>query len=199
VLRNISLSVLLVLVLAAPVRAADFEGRFAVRDVGSLTCGQVTRGIVESSDQELQRFVAQLTSWLGGYLTRANRQTDGVFDIVPIAADRDVLTVAVNRCAAFPEGTNFEAAVASVVAILQPLAVDEASPVESLTGSIALRRSVLLEVNRRLVALGFFEEEGDEPFGSAARVAIRAFREASGMPLSGELDVDTLLLILGRE
>jgi len=184
------------LALASPGLAADADGRFALRSLATLSCGQVVGAIEQSEGEELQTLVSQLSIWLGGYLTHANRVTPEVFDIVPFAAERDVLAVVVNRCEQLPADTNFEAATASVVAILSEFAIPRESPLRSVQGIIPLRESMIVRVQERLIAMGHLAGTPDGVVGPATLNAIRAFQQSRGAADLVGLDIDALLALL---
>ncbi len=187
------------LVVSVPAMAADADGRFALRSLATLSCGQVVDAIERSEGEDLQTLVSQLSIWLGGYLTHANRVTPDVFDIVPFGAERDVLAVIVNRCEQLPPETNFEAAAASVVSVLSSLAVPQESPLRNLEGILPLRESTIVRVQERLIALGHLEGAADGVVGPMTRAAIVAFQEARGAQNTGFLDIDGFLALMAGE
>jgi hypothetical protein len=184
---------------ATPALGADPNGRFALRSLATLSCGQVISAIEQSKDEGLQAFVTELSLWLGGYLTHANRVTLGVFDIVPFGAERDVLAVIVNRCEGLPPDTNFEAVTAEVVSVLSAHAVTRESPLKSGEGTIPLREAVIISVQERLIALGHLKGVPDGEFGPKTLAALHSFQRSTEMSKSSALDIDTLLALLGSE
>lgn len=185
--------------LATPALSADTNGRFALRSVATLSCGQVISAIAQSKDEVLQRYVTELSLWLGGYLTHANRVTQDVYDISPFAAERDVLAVIVNRCEGLPLETNFEAVTSEVISVLTALAVRSESPLNLVEGSIPLREAIVMKVQERLVVLGHLEGEPDGAFGQKTLAAVQAFQASIGAANNATLDIDTLLTLLLSE
>lgn len=182
--------------LVSPGLAADADGRFALRSLATLSCGDVVGAIEQSEGEELQTLVSQLSIWLGGYLTHVNRVTPDVFDIVPFAVERDVLAVVVNRCQQLPVETNFEAATAEVVTILSVLAVPRESPVRVFDGAIPLRESVIVLAQERLIAHGHLDGRADGIIGPQMRRALQSFQSDREMQHFGELDIDTFLALM---
>lgn len=184
---------------SAPAFAADEDGRFALRSLATLSCGQVVGAIEQSEGEDLQTLVSQLSIWLGGYLTHANRVTPDVFDIVPFAAERDVLAVIVNRCEQLAPETNFEAAAANVVSVLSSLAVPRESPLRNFEGMLPLRESMVVRVQERLIALGHLEGAADGVVGPMTRSAVVAFQEARGAQNTDFLDIDGFLALMAAD
>lgn len=184
------------LAFTGPVLAADPEGRFALRSLATLTCGEVVDAIERSEGEDLQNLVSQLSIWLGGYLTNLNRTTPDIFDIVPFAADRDVLAIIVNRCEQLPAEVNFEAVTADVVALLSVFAVPSESPIRLFDGTIPLRESVIVRVQERLIELGHLVGPADGIVGPRTRTAISAFQTERESVSAEVLDIDGLLGLL---
>lgn len=194
--RSIVYAVGIAAVFADPVLAADREGRFALRSIASVSCGQVLADINARKGVELQGYVDQLSFWLGGYLTLANRLTPGAFDVVPFAVERDVLAIVVNRCEGLPIETNFEAVAYAVIDSLEAFAVTSPSLVKSGDNMIPLREAVVIRLQERLIALGHLEQEADGLVGKNTENALREFQIARSMPETGKLDIDTVLALL---
>ena len=184
------------LALSAPALAADPDGRFALRSLATLNCGQIVATIEQSGAEELQALVTQLSIWLGGYLTHANRTTPDVFDVVPFGAERDVLAVVVNRCEQLPPETNFEATVAQVVALLEPLSVPSESPMRSFDGALPMRESMVIRVQERLIEFGHLAGSADGVVGPLTRQALQAFQAERGLDETAVLDLDVFLLLM---
>lgn len=185
-------------IVATPVQAADPEGRFALRSIASINCGQVVQEINARKGAELQGYVDQLSFWLGGYLTLANRVTPGAFDVVPFVVERDVLAIIVNRCEGLPPETNFEAVTFGVINSLSAFAVKAASPVQSGESMIPLREAVVIRLQERLVTLGHLKDKADGVVGKNTENAIREFQKAQSMPETGKIDIDTVLRLLEK-
>jgi hypothetical protein len=190
----------LALALGSPMSAlaADTDGRFALRSLGTLTCGQVVESVNALKGEELQSLVDQLSFWLGGYLTHANRVTPETFDIVPFAVERDVLAVIVNRCQTVPADTSFEAVTSEVVTGLSTLAVKGQSPVRSSEMMIPLRQSVVVQAQEKLIALGHLTGKADGEFGENTKKAVQAFQTSVELAATGKLDIDTVLVLLSQ-
>ncbi len=181
---------------AVPAIGADTEGRFALRGFGTANCGQVVSAISERSANELQTFVDQLSLWLSGYLTHANRTTPDVFDIIPFGSERDLLAVIVSRCEKLPSDANFEATTAQVISVLSVHAVQNESPISYNPGMIPLRIAIIERVQQRLIELGYLSSSVDGLVGAETQSAIQAFRLSKNMNDDAKLDIDALLNLL---
>lgn len=193
-----SAALTLAVALASPATAADTDGRFALRSLATLTCGQVVDAINARNGDELQALVDQLSLWLGGYLTHANRVTPETFDIVPFVAERDILAVIVNRCQSSQPETNFEAVTSSVVTALSSFAVKSESPVRTGEMMIPLRETVVMLAQEKLISLGHLKDKPDGVYGKNTENAVREFQTSMTLAASGKLDIDTVLALLAK-
>jgi len=182
--------------LAMPASAADTDGRFALRSLATLTCGQVVDTINARQGEDLQKLVDDLSLWLGGYLTHANRITQNTFDVVPFAVERDILAVIVNQCEGLPGDTSFEAATHGVLTSLSPLGVPALSPVLTGDTMIPLRQGIVVRVQERLIALGFLQGNADGIVGERTITAVTDFQKSRSMTVTRRLDIDTVLALL---
>jgi len=183
---------------SAPALAAGEDGRFALSSLATLSCGQVVGATEQSEGEDLQTLVSQLSIWLGGYLTHANRVTPDVFDIVPSAAEPDVLAVIVNRCEQLKPEASFEAATADVVGLLSTLAKSRESSVRLFDGVLRLRESVIVRVHERLIALGHLDGRAGAIVGPSPREVIRAFQASRESDAPEMLDIDGFLALLAE-
>lgn len=184
--------------LPMPAVAADRDGQFALRSLATVTCGQVLERVNTLRGDELQTLVDQMSFWLGGYLTHANRVTPETFDIVPFAVERDVLALIVFRCQSAPAEANFEAVTSEVVTSLSAYAVKDRSPVRSGEMMIPLRELIVVQVQAKLSALGHLKDAPDGVFGQNTEKAVQAFQAAIELPATGKLDIDTVLALLSN-
>lgn len=188
------------LALSAPLApAADSQGQFAVRGIGSYDCRTVL-GHFNSEDEATRNEARQIyTAWIAGYLTAVNRLSTETFDASPAVFDQPVLALALGHCAK-NEALMFEQAVAGLVAALAPLRVVEQSPVaDTADDRLALREETVRRVQQRLIDLGLLDGKADGIFGKASEQALRSFQEKH--PDSGKdgiLDLAAVAAVLSQ-
>lgn len=188
------------LLLAPLAQAADSAGNFAVRGGGAQRCATMLAGLGAESEQARRDAILLYESWLTGYVTFANRSTEGRYDVSPIVAPRDMLVLLVRQCESDPEAL-VETMASAVVAALAPAALGEASDLVTVTGddfSREYRRGTLLLMQQRLSDLGYLRARPDGEVGRSTRQAIARFQAAQGLPETGLPDLDTMLRLLLR-
>jgi hypothetical protein len=199
-IRLMVTSVLLVAFLAIPPGsgAADKNGKYAVRGVGSSKCGQMVSSI-DSKDQNVRKDAVLLyTSWLNGYLSYVDRVEKETYDIIPLADSTHLLAVIVGQCRSHTD-TLVESISAQVVGVLSKAKITSESPIVALTvgdqkGSF--RKATLIALQNKLIALRHFKGKADGEFGTDSQKALRAFQKAEKLKDTGFPDTDTLMRAL---
>lgn len=173
-------------------KAADEDGNFAIRGIGAQQCGALVQAI-ESADQAARAEIVEAhATWLGGYLTQANRLVDGRFDTVPFASDIDMLAIVVDRCEATPDIT-VETAAAEILSILLPFGTAELASMAELEDSVALRRPTVLALQQALIDRGYLPGSADGLIGPRTRAAIEQFNADQGIGGGSAISIDTIL------
>lgn len=179
-------------------QAADGNGLFAVRGIGGQTC-QSWIDLTSASDEATRRDgVLSLQSWLAGYLSAANRQTAETYDAMPYLDMINVLAIVLNECRTRPEELA-ETTTSRVIAAFSPSRVTSESPVITVTDDgveKAYRQATLGLVQQKLVEKGFLEGEPDGVIGPGTIEALRAYQTETGLPVTGEVSVDTVFNLL---
>lgn len=199
-IRLMVTSILLVAFLVIPPGsgAADKNGKYAVRGVGSSKCSQMVSAI-DSKDQNVRKDAVLLyTSWLNGYLTYVNRIEKETYDIVPLTDSSYLLAVIVGQCRNNPDALMDSISV-QVVGALSKARITSESPLVALAvgdqkGSF--RKATLIALQNKLIALGHFKGKADGEFGTSSQKALRAFQKAEKLKETGFPDTDTLMRAL---
>jgi hypothetical protein len=178
----------------APLQAADSEGRFAIRGIGGESCSAVTAAIDAADEAGRIEIIGALSTWLGGYLTFANRMIDGRFDATPLASDIDMLAVVVDRCEKEPD-LQFEAAAFDILGVLVPYGVETLSQLVELEDAIALRKATLEALRESMLLGGYIEQGTDEEF----LAAIARFNADQGIEGAEGIVIETILRSLAME
>lgn len=180
--------------MAGNAQAADVDNQFAVLGAGSFDCQRY----IEMADSQAAPEITQMISWMQGYLTALNRETDAVFTTTPFVASTDTATLLLNVCRQAPT-LRIEAALNELAGFLGHYPVETASDIIQIptpTGTLAVRESVLRDIRRRLAELDYLAPAESGQFDDDTRQAIVAFQQDEQLETSGVPDADTLLRLL---
>lgn len=173
--------------------AADLDGNYALRGVGSATCANYTTAL--ANDPALaQTFVG----WMAGYITARSRVADETFDVLPLISGADVAGLMRVICLQNAD-TSFESAIDSAIALFEPARITTDSPLLELNHAgrtVAVRQSTLEQVQEALATRGFYSSTVDGAYGPGTQVAISAFQASSNLQDTGLPDADTIVALL---
>lgn len=178
--------------------AADQKGNFSVRGLGGQTCESFATIVQQTQSSQRSQDILLFTSWLNGYLSHANRTTEGVFDVSPIVEGSDLLQLIYNQCVRTPQAY-FETTTSIIIEALADAIVVEASPLITLKNEQqqrSYRQSTVIRVQQKLIEQGRLEGKADGVVGPATTTAIQAFQTDEGLSANGFLDYATLVRIL---
>jgi len=176
----------------SPATAADDDGNFAIRGIGGQSCGAIVDAITEADAAARDNLVMTLSTWLGGYLTYANRVVDGRFDVVPFVSDTDVLAVVVDRCETAPESA-FETAASDVLGALAPVGTASRAPVSDLESSVALREPTVVALQQALIDRDYMDGDADGVVGPMTRAAVESFNSDNQIEGGNAITIETVL------
>jgi hypothetical protein len=183
------------LLASSPARAADGEGRFALKSVGTASCGS----FVAARDKGGEGY-ALYGGYLGGYVSAYNQLVPQTFDLTPFH-DADTLAhMMAQYCAKHPQ-ENFGAALWRLVALLRPGRLQESSPevrAESEGRHITVYAETLRRTQDRLRELGHYAGESHGRFDAATREALTAYQQRAQLPPTGLPDQATLFRLTYR-
>lgn len=196
----ISLSALMVVVALTvdTAQAATSEGSFASRGLGARSCSEVIELIQGGEEQTVE---AQLSAWVAGYISHANRATQGIFDVMSIQDTSAVATLVARVCAQNPEAL-MEPAMATLLSSMSSGAQTIDSQLLTITHedlSTSISQESLRMLQEQLISLELLNEEAaDGAFGPKTRSAIESFQEANGLVQTGIPDPLTLFVAFGK-
>jgi hypothetical protein len=181
-MKALKLSITLCLLGLAPTsaQAADTDGRFAVRGMGTNKCSVLSGAIEKKDAASIQLY----SSWLAGYLSASNRLISQTFDAVPAVAPSDALGLVAVLCRRSADALVESAAYQSLVA-LNAIRVREDSPLVVVKGAgaeLAIRQSVLSSVQTGLAALGLFKGKPDGKTSAEFVRAVQSFKKPKSYP-----------------
>lgn len=175
--------------------AADEDGQYAIRGIGSYDCSTVLEQI---ADESTRTEAGQIyNAWISGYLSAINRTEQDTFDIFPTAYDQPVLMVALAQCQQSPE-MMFEEVILSLASLFYPARVTAHSPLApGEVDELIVREEVVRKLQQRLIHLGFLDGEADGVFGVKSRQALRDYRLDRGDDAaSGSIDISAIAALL---
>lgn len=193
-MRNILSSLLclgLVATSAGSGKAADNTGLFAIRGNGVVMCGDLVNAINEADDPGRAEIVRDFASWLGGYLTFANRTVGERFDVTPLVADIDMLAVVVDRCEKEPS-LLFETASFEIFSVLLPFGTSSFSEVSALDSGLPVREETVSMLRQVLVENGYILDDA----ANTLQNALEQFNADQGIASGNALSIETVLKLL---
>lgn len=188
-------AVLLFALMAAslPAVAADLKGRFAPKGAGQVTCDQFLKAIEAHKENGILT-----VGWLEGFLTAINQGLPQTFDIAPWQSSDSMVGLIKHNCEKNKE-QRFLAVVASLIDFLKSTRLQEASEMiiaESGDKKIAVYKSVMKDVQNKLIEKGHLSGSADGQFGPKTKTAIEAFQQSQGLEATGLPDQSTLWRLL---
>lgn len=182
--------------IATSSNAATQENTFAARGLGSQTC-QLLVSSLEGRSRELAS--QQITAWISGYLSHANRVTPNTYDVSPIVDITDLGTIVARLCDQNPELT-IEPVLSRVLDILRPASLTNSSDIVTLQndlGNVQIRQEVLMKVQDALIQDGVLEAgSADGVYGPRTATAISNFQQKIGLPVTGLPDAVTIFVLI---
>lgn len=177
--------------------AATGDGQFAARGWGAQTCGSLVQAIESSSREAVG---VQLTSWITGYISYANRQEEGIFDKMPILDNAGIATIVARICSNNPE-SYVEPVMWNVLNTLSDGAtteVSEAQTIEYAGNRVTIRTDVLRSAQEFLERNDYLSAgSSDGVYGSQTRNALSTFQEENELDVTGVPDALTLFVLFG--
>lgn len=178
---------------ASASNAADQEGNYALRGIGSASCTDYNAALSGDAAQA-QVFV----SWMAGYITARSRTADDTFDVLPLVSGADVAGLMRVICVQ-NEASTFEGALDAAIRLFEPARVRSDSPLLELAhegNRVAIRQATLVQVQQALAAAGLYTAAVDGAYGPGTRSAISEFQRQNELPITGLPDADTLVALL---
>lgn len=175
--------------------AATDDGTFAARGIGANRCAEI---VTLLTGPERDMAALQLSSWIAGYLSHANRTTSGIYDVVPVQDTYAIATIVARLCATNPDAL-VEPVMARVVSQLANGAQTQASDIMTVSADgeeVSIHQDAMVAVQRRLIARGHLESGNDDGvFGSRTRKALSDFQSSVGLEENGLPNALTLYLL----
>jgi hypothetical protein len=186
-----SLAIAVLALASAPAMAADKDGIFSVRGLGSGKCSELTLAIEKKDSASIQLY----GSWLSGYLSASNRLISQTFDAIPGSSVNDALGVVAVVCGRNPD-VLVETATYQALEALNPVRLRQDSPLLTMQDgarSLKIRQEALMFVQTELASAKLYKGPADgKPSPELAR-SIRTFQKAQKLPETGLPDMDVIV------
>jgi len=192
-MRFVSSVLAVVLLSAGAASAADDDGAFYSRGVGSRSCQQY----LDDGRQQSELFPFY-RSWLNGYLTAYNAHVPETFDIAPNATVEGLAETMARICQQNTERPFWAAAVILTRALHENRVTAKPQVVSMSAGeqSMSLDRESLRQVQAALKARGYKVGVVDGLYGRNTRLALEAFQGDAQLAVTGLPDPATRAKLL---
>lgn len=181
---------------AGTARAADAEGRFAVKGPGLATCQDYVNNVKEKS----QTFYV-MGGWLLGFLSAHNLHMKDTYDAASWQSGEVLLGLMENYCKQRPDERYAEAAIKLIRLLMPHRLTTESRLIRAANGEYktALYEEVMRRTQQTLKAEGYYDGVIDGLYGPGSKKALVKFQEANKLPLTGIPDPRTLFAIFRDE
>lgn len=171
--------------------AENSNGDFVIRGIGYQKCSYINEDYSRNRLKQIE-----LSSWISGYVTYANRATASIIDWLPVQNTSQFAALASILCKSHP-GYRIQDVVDALGKHFAPYYVhnkDDFKVLKSETHQVSLRSETIQVVQSLLAEQGFLSEENvDGKYGPQTAQAILEFQEKSGsMQKTGIPDILTL-------
>lgn len=176
-------------------QAANKDGLFAVRGIGAQTCRALNDALSAENSTTVR---SALSIWTAGWISHANRVSDGIFDAHPVLNNSDVAVLVERLCQSNPDAVIETVLASSTAAIASGVTMNESPSVtiENEGRSVVLREAVLQKAQDILVEEGLLEaKQADGKYGPNTAKALSRFQKDSGAEVTGLPDAVTLYLL----
>lgn len=176
--------------------AGNADGEFVVRGIASKNCSFLNSDYPQNKAKQLE-----LSSWIGGYASHANKTQNGLFDLVPFQNTEQFSRLVAALCRSQPN-TQIQKVLDALIVHFEPYHAAKKGSftvVKSETHQVALRRETVKSVQALLAGRGHLtSDDVDGAFGPKTSQAIVAFQKSIGIKETGVPDTLTLYRLLGE-
>ncbi len=177
--------------LTSTASAADQNGRFAVRGLGSQPCSVLESAVSGKKSMEIAFFA----NWLAGYITASNRLIGRTFDAIPSEMPSDLIGLVSVVCRQRPTAL-VETAAAEALGSINKARLQQDTPLVTMTvgdRSLSVRQEAIQLAQTQLVARGLFKGAADGKVSPALYQAIKTYQRQEKLAESGLLDIDVMI------
>ncbi len=185
-----------IVIWSSAARAADDNGKFAIRGAGLQTCSGAVNAFDTSSPD-----LALYAGWIDGYLTGVNQFREDTFEMAPWQTANTLLALTVEVCRNEADDVKF---MAVFVRLLRDFSAARLRAETPLTGvfrgsqRLALYATTIEAVERTLLELGHDPGEVDGVFTEETSDALVAFQTDRQIQTTGLPDQQTLFALFVR-
>lgn len=180
-------------VASAPTLAADKNGDFFARGLGSQPCEHY---IAEKAKQSASYFLYR--SWLNGYISAFNQYADDSYDVAPNATMAGVANAVESVCKQHPKKQFWTAAFGLTQALWKGRLALKSEVITATAGkqSVRLYRATLQDVQGALNKQGYKLGKPDGVFGKKTQQALSDYQKKQKLQITGLPDPATRAKLL---
>ncbi|MEQ9640179.1 MAG: peptidoglycan-binding domain-containing protein [Alphaproteobacteria bacterium] len=177
---------------ATTVRAADEQGRFAVKGPGLASCQDFVNHVQDKS----QTFYV-MGGWLLGFLSAHNLHMEETYDAASWQSGEVLLGLMENYCKQRPDERYAEAAIKLIRLLMPYRLTTESRLIRAENGEhrVAVYEEVMRRAQEALKAQGYYSGVVDGLYGPGSKTALSKFQEANKLPVTGVPDPRTMFAI----
>ncbi|WP_158965906.1 peptidoglycan-binding domain-containing protein [Paraglaciecola sp. L3A3] len=188
--RSLIVTIFCYCVFAAPLQAADKEGKFAVKGAGKRDCSS----FVQAADDKSTDYYLY-GGWLEGYISSYNAFQTQNYDSTPWQTTELLLTLLKRHCVSHPK-VKFLSAVNGLLKTLYPIRLERENKLIKISVNGAdtyFYEDILLRAKERLHNLGYITDEVTADFDEGDIHAFEKYQNDIGLSVTGVPDQNTLL------
>lgn len=178
--------------LASAAGAADGEGNFAVKGVGTSTC----RNYLDARQTGGDAYVLY-GGYIGGYVTAYNQFQPQTFDVLPWHSVDTITRMLARFCDKSPDSL-FAAVLSRLMKVIAEDRLARTSPAVRAGGAdagVTLYVETLRRSQMKLARLGLYHGTPDGRYDEETRRALERFQETNELSITGVPDQVTLFLL----
>lgn len=182
--------------LASAANAADSNGDFAVKGVGTSSCRDYLEARAAGGDAYLL-----YGGYIGGYVTAFNQLRSDTFDVLAWQTVDTLTRMLASFCEKRP-GSRFAAVLAHLAELLEPERITRKSPGvgagapgPKVTPKVIMYVEALRRLQVKLAQLGLYHGQPHGSFDSGTRESLERFQRAHELPPTGVPDQVTLFVL----
>jgi hypothetical protein len=182
---------ILLLALSQPTAAlaATEEGRYAVRGAALVSCAIYER------ERKIQSPVYQVIgAWIDGYISGLNQGAPGIYDVASFESTELIAALLSEHCSKNPNDSLFAVLKLLTDKIAANKLTEPSEKVRVKRGerSVLLYSEILMRLQHKLAAMGYYTGTIDGAYSEATQQAIRRYQESIALNPTGFPDQLTL-------
>jgi hypothetical protein len=188
--------IIVAVLISHQLRAADEEGKFAVKGAGKRDCSNFVQTIEQGSTDYYM-----YGGWLEGYLSSYNSFQPNNYDATPWQTTELLMTLLKRHCDSNPD-VKFLSAVNSLLKTFYPIRLEGENKLIKISVNGAdtyFYQEILLRAKERLKMLGYLNGEVIADYDEGDIQAFEKYQKDIGISITGVPDQNTLLSLFVKK